>query len=679
MKILILVPLLCFLAFAAAKFEPYKVLGVHRRATQQEIKKAYKQMAKQWHPDKNKDNVAEAEERFIEVTKAYELLSDPDRRRQYDNHGVTEDTPNFRQRHDYSQYGRFDPFDSFFDDFFTGGGGGGFKFSFGGGRGGEDGEHRIFHKQSITSRAYWNNVLPNSAKQPYLIMFYSDWCFSCIRVEPIWSRLTEELDPVGFGIATVHSEHEKELTRKIGARELPHMIMLLDGKVIHYKDPQFSAVKALEFIRRKFPYKMVEAIDDSNVDSFLDGWTDNRVRVLLFGNVEVIRLRYLTTAFKYRNRAALGYVRIGDPAARKTIERFGVSRNSDTLLLFQEHGSKDDKPVASVTMKDLSLNTIYEVIDAHQFLQLPRLSSQEIFDTLCPTESTRSRKRLCVTLITKEAVPEHEAYRQALREFVSEFKFSPDRVRFTYVLMERQHEFIKSLMTFEKAQTVVTSEEDPSLKIAILWRRDTNKIKYEWFKTPWKVEPEDEASKSREELRKTLQRLLTSNEVLPYEAELRQLFDEHTQSLFVRLTNKMIEVVELLRENITKDELLPAISLVVTVGFIIVGGYVMSYLVKMEEESVQRQLGAKGLKVDKKGKVVPELKVHELRAETYNGMVRLLKPGCRTIVLIVDRESKEKLVPKFYKLAWPYRRNKTLMFGFLYIEKGNRAVNVHNR
>ena len=77
------------------------------------------------------------------------------------------------------------------------------------------------------------------------------------------------------------------------------------------------------------------------------------------------------------------------------------------------------------------------------------------------------------------------------------------------------------------------------------------------------------------------------------------------------------------------------------------------------------------LKVDKKGKVVPELKIHELRAETYNGMVRLLKPGCRTIVLIVDRESKEKLVPKFYKFAWPFRRNKTVMFGFLYIEKGD--------
>ena len=137
------------------------------------------------------------------------------------------------------------------------------------------------------------------------------------------------------------------------------------------------------------------------------------------------------------------------------------------------------------------------------------------------------------------------------------------------------------------------------------------------------------------------------------------------------MATKIFEMVESIHENITLDEILPSLSLVVTVVFIIVGGYVMYYLVKLEEETVRKQLGAKGLKVDRKsGKVVPELKVHELRAETYNGMVRLLKPGCRTIVLIVDRESKEKLVPKFYKLAWPYRRNKTLMFGFLYIEKG---------
>lgn len=650
-----------------ARLEPYAVLGLNRKASTQEIRKTYKSLAKEWHPDKNDD--PDAQSKFVEINAAYELLSDPERRRNFDNYGITEDSPNFKQRHDYSQYGRFDsPFDFFGSEFFGsrgGGGGGGFRYHFGGGGSGDSHEPRIFHKQSITSKAYYNTVFPNSDKQPYLILFYSDWCFTCLRVEPIWTKLTEELEPVGFGVATVHTEHEKELARKIGAKELPHMILLIEGKVIHYKDPQFSAIKTLEFVRRKFPYKLVERVDDKNVDPFLNGWVDNRVRVLLFGKTEVTRLRYLTLAFKFRERAQMGYVQLTNKEAQGVIRRFGVPKNADTLLLFQE----DTKtPVASLSMNDLSLSTLVEVVESHQFLQLPRLSSQGIFDQLCPSESARTRKRLCVVLITPGndvSSPEEELKRQSLRAFVSDYKFSEERVRFTYVLKDRQADFVHALV--DGSSSSVDNKDE--VNMAIVWRRNAQSLKYEWLPRHWTGDVQD--NQTREDLRTTLQRLLSANEVLSHETEVRELFDEHATSLFVRIANKMIEVVEAIRENITKDELLPAISLVVTVGFIIVGGYVMSYLVKMEEESVQRQLGAKGLKVDRKsGKVVPELKVHELRAETYNGMVRLLKPGCRTVVLIVDRESKEKLVPKFYKLAWPYRRNKTLMFGFLYIEKG---------
>jgi len=214
--------------------------------------------------------------------------------------------------------------------------------------------------------------------------------------------------------------------------------------------------------------------------------------------------------------------------------------------------------------------------------------------------------------------------------------------------------------------------------LAIVWRRESHSIRFQWLDGAWHsaydVENAEQLNATKQALRRTLVQYTGGGEggqdLLTREAVVKELIDEHATTLFVRVVNRLFEALETIRENVTKDELLPALSLVATVGFVIIGGYVMHYLVKMEEESVRKQLGAKGLKVDKKGKVVPELKVHELRAETYNGMVRLLKPGCRTVVLIVDRESKEKLVPKFYKLAWPYRRNKTLMFGFIYIEKG---------
>ncbi|MEA3304956.1 MAG: DnaJ domain-containing protein [Patescibacteria group bacterium] len=65
----------------------YSALGVDKSASKDEIKKAYRKMAKQYHPDMNKD--AGAESKFKEVNEAYETLSDDNKRRQYDTFGST--------------------------------------------------------------------------------------------------------------------------------------------------------------------------------------------------------------------------------------------------------------------------------------------------------------------------------------------------------------------------------------------------------------------------------------------------------------------------------------------------------------------------------------------------------------------------------------------------------------
>ena len=68
----------------------YQRLGVQRGASEAEIKKAYRSLAKQLHPDRNKDN-PNAAKRFGEVTAAYDLLSDKDKRAQYDRGEIDED------------------------------------------------------------------------------------------------------------------------------------------------------------------------------------------------------------------------------------------------------------------------------------------------------------------------------------------------------------------------------------------------------------------------------------------------------------------------------------------------------------------------------------------------------------------------------------------------------------
>lgn len=70
----------------AAKRDYYEVLGVSRSASLEEIKKAYRKMAMQYHPDKNAGN-KQAEERFKELSEAYEVLSDADKRQRYDQFG----------------------------------------------------------------------------------------------------------------------------------------------------------------------------------------------------------------------------------------------------------------------------------------------------------------------------------------------------------------------------------------------------------------------------------------------------------------------------------------------------------------------------------------------------------------------------------------------------------------
>jgi molecular chaperone DnaJ len=106
----------------------YEILGVSKNATAEEIKKAYRQKAIQFHPDKNPGN-KEAEEKFKEAAEAYEILSNPEKRQRYDQFGHAGMNGNAGfGGHDMSM----DDIFSMFGDIFGGGGFGGFG-GFGGG------------------------------------------------------------------------------------------------------------------------------------------------------------------------------------------------------------------------------------------------------------------------------------------------------------------------------------------------------------------------------------------------------------------------------------------------------------------------------------------------------------------------------------------------------------------
>ncbi|KAH7821529.1 putative DnaJ subfamily C member 10 precursor (ER-resident protein ERDJ5) [Monocercomonoides exilis] len=103
---------------AEKKKDLYKVLGVPKTASQAEIKQAYRQLSLKMHPDRNKDD-PHANEKFAEIGNAYEVLSNPTSRQQYDATGSTEKINSFSGG---NPFGDGNPFAGF----------GGFHFTFGG-------------------------------------------------------------------------------------------------------------------------------------------------------------------------------------------------------------------------------------------------------------------------------------------------------------------------------------------------------------------------------------------------------------------------------------------------------------------------------------------------------------------------------------------------------------------
>jgi curved DNA-binding protein len=118
----------------------YKILGVDKNASEAEIKKAYRKLAMKYHPDRNKGDKS-AEDMFKKISEAYAVLSDKEKRKQYDTFGASD----FRQRYSQEDIFRGFNFGDIFREFgfengnfgniFMGGGRGGrgFSFSFGGG------------------------------------------------------------------------------------------------------------------------------------------------------------------------------------------------------------------------------------------------------------------------------------------------------------------------------------------------------------------------------------------------------------------------------------------------------------------------------------------------------------------------------------------------------------------
>ncbi|KAM7404398.1 hypothetical protein PAMP_011743 [Pampus punctatissimus] len=652
--VVVLSVLLTGAAHAGPEMDPYKILGVTRSASQTEIKKVYKRLAKEWHPDKNKN--PGAEDMFIKITKSYEILSNEDKRANYDRYGQTDDT----QPYGSGRYGhRHNSF--YFDESF-------FNFPF------NSKNHRDFadSKYTLHFNQYVNDVVPDSYKRPYLIKITSDWCFSCIHIEPVWKEVVQEMENLGVGIGVVDVGYERRLANHLGAHRTPSILGVINGKVTFF---HYAVAKEhlRQFVEDLLPQRLVERVTDKNDLQFLNSWHElNKPHVLLFDQVPVVPLLYKLTAFAYKDYLQFGYVDQGLSETANLQKQFNINTYAPTMLVFKEN---IDKPADIIQAKGMKKQIIDEFMSNNKFLLAPRLVNQKLFDELCPVKQFHRRRKYCVLLITGD----EETFSFGNQAFLSFASTNiKEVVRFAYVYQRLQQPLCDILM-----QNKDSAQSPP--QVVILERR--NAAGKAMFKsvTAWNGSEEDKQC-----LLEELERLQKDPSILIHDAMLPELNNEFASMFIIRWVyasyDYLSEVIDDILHNNWR-EMMPLLSLIFSALFILFGTVVIQAFSDSSEDKQTKPKAKDGTKTENgspgtgnaSSSRPPKknfVEVTELTDITYMSNLVKLRPGHMNIVLVLTDGSKNILLSKFAKEVYSFTGSLTLHFSFLNIDKHSEWMNT---
>lgn len=605
----------------------------------QEIKKAYKNLAREWHPDKNKD--PSATDRFTKINEAYETLSDPERRSNYDKFGYTA----AQEQRPGTQRGGFHSFDEFFS-----GGFGPFGF------GGRDSSN--MEKYLTTLQYYETKLHPGSHQNPCFVYAYSDFCFNCMRLEPVVFKFMTELENLGLCVVAVHLRRSPGLASHLRIHHAPNILAVVSGRITFYKENGVSFEQLRDFIRNLFPSQTFTTVKDKTFESFQEAWKDNKLCAIFFSSRQDISLRFLAPAFYYRDRISFGYVYTMDHESEKLIKRFNINKHRETLLLWNE---MKETTLASIAMQQLSRSTIDEVLSSNKYLVLPRLSSQSVFDDLCPQEPKIKKRKLCVALVTKK-VDEHDAARNTFRDFAQTARTENGRIRFVYIYSDVQENFMNALTKGNETRS------QTEVEVAIIWRQDTRRLNYEFLEQGWSLDPEAVAL-SRKKLEERLTQLLTGDNLLPYKAIVPEFHNEHMLGLLTRIFYKLFDWYDRIYFYWTSYDGMTLLTALAALTFIGTISYSMKKLANAEEEELKKKRLAKKAQ-SRPPSCSPDnqtIHLYELRYESFNNLVSEADTGL-TVTILVDEHTKEKLMHKFAEIMQPFSRYSALTFAFLQLE-----------
>ena len=467
----------------------YKLLGVKRNASKQEIKRAFKKLSLKYHPDKNKDNPKKAKEMFIKIANAYEVLSDDEKRKIYDQYGEEGIKANEQGGNPGGAHFNFDNmgFEEIFSKFF-GGGGGGAKFTFnmgggnaggrkgrssgfggfedifsqfggfGGGQNFQGGQHQqgrgrgngmknknYFKNTKVISLKMKNLSLLLSRKNIWFVYFYKqgDQNFEqYIKTMIEFGDKTQGL----FNAGSVNCFEDEEICDEFDVDHTPSIVFFAENEKDYNKyGGKIDFNSLFNYATKRMSY-YVNDVTKAKLNDFLSKRPE-KFHVLLFTSKNATPSMYKGLSKFFINKLIFGEIMQNE---KELIQLFGVRKFPTLMVIIDEEKNKYDIYNGKITYEDVK-KYLNKYANKKRDIQTSKVKEMTytLYNTLgiC---SNNDAKSICLIYLTKGSKPSKKDLK--LLESISD-KYENDHLKVFYLDLKKNKFFLESFKDADSSNT----------------------------------------------------------------------------------------------------------------------------------------------------------------------------------------------------------------------------------
>ena len=466
----------------------YKLLGVKRTATKAEIKKAFKKLSLKYHPDKNKDNPKKAKEMFIKIANAYEVLSNDEKRKIYDQYGeegvkANEQGGGGGAHFNFENMGFEDIFNQFF-----GGGGAKFEFNMGGGEnrrqgrssgfggfgsifdtifggggggfggfqnGGQSGRQKKT-QNGMKDQNYFKNTKVKTIKMKSLTLLYSRkniWFVYFFRkgdqnYEKYVKTMIEFADKTDglFNAGAVNCIKDEEICEEFEVAETPSIIFFSENEKDYNKyEGKVDYNSLFNYATKRMSYYVNEISKDKLSDFFAK--KPDKYHIILFTSKDSTPSLYKALSKFFINKLIFGEIH---KTQTELVELFKIRDFPTLMVMIDEEKNKyeiykkkmDYENIKSYLNKYATKQKSYTLIKVKEM-------NYNIYNTL-GTCSNSDGKNICLIYLSKEYKPNRKDMQ--ILENIHD-KYEKDHIKVFYLNYKKHRNIFKSFADLNESNS----------------------------------------------------------------------------------------------------------------------------------------------------------------------------------------------------------------------------------